>query len=118
MLKFIIIAVTQSALLCSGQIFLKLAMNRIGHFEWTLSFFKDLLLNWPLAACGLGFGGATVLWLYMLRNFDFSLAYPITSISYIFGMIAAAWIFNETIPATRWIGVILIVFGVFFLIKQ
>lgn len=118
MLKFITIGILQSLLLASGQVLLKIAMNRMGNFEWTWNYFKDLLLNWPLAACGLGFGGATVLWLYLLKNFDFSLAYPITSLSYIFGMLAAAFILNETIPNTRWIGVILIVIGVFFMIKQ
>ena len=82
MLRFIVIAILQSIFLSSGQVFLKLAMKRIDVFEWSWVFFKNLLLNWPLAACGLGFGGATVLWLYMLRHFDFSLAYPITSISY------------------------------------
>lgn len=91
-------------------------MNRID--RWTWAFFKDLLLNWPLAACGLSFGGATVLWLYMLRHFDFSLAYPISSLSYVFGMMAAAWIFHESIPFSRWIGVCFMVAGVFFLVKQ
>ena len=118
MLRFIVIAILQSIFLSSGQVFLKLAMKRIDVFEWSWVFFKNLLLNWPLAACGLGFGGATVLWLYMLRHFDFSLAYPITGIIYVFGMIAAALVFHESIPATRWIGVVLIVFGVFFLVKQ
>lgn len=118
MLKFIIIGIIQSAFLASGQVFLKLAMNRMGRFEWTWNYFKDLLLNWPLAACGAGFGIATVLWLYMLKNFDFSLAYPITSLSYIFGMLAAAFILNESIPTARWIGVVFIVVGVFFMVKQ
>ncbi len=118
MLRFVLIAIIQSLFLSAGQVFLKLAMARMGVFEWSWAFFKDLLLNWPLAACGVGFGGGTILWLYMLRNFDFSLAYPITSISYIFGMAAAALVFHETIPTTRWIGVVLIVFGVFFLVKQ
>lgn len=93
-------------------------MNRMGNFEWTWSYFKELLINWPLAACGIGFGGATVLWLYMLKHFDFSLAYPITSLSYIFGMVAAALVLHESIPTARWIGVIFIVIGVFFMIKQ
>ncbi len=118
MLRFIVIALFQCLFLASGQVFLKLAMNRMGSFEWTWNYFKDLLLNWPLAACGAGFGIATVLWLYMLKNFDFSLAYPVTSLSYIFGMLAAAFIFHESIPATRWIGVLFIVIGVFFMVKQ
>lgn len=118
MLKFLTIGLLQSIFLASGQVFLKLAMNRMGQFAWTWNYFKDLLLNWPLAACGVGFGAATLLWLYMLKHFDFSLAYPITSLSYIFGMLAAAFIFHESIPTARWLGVIFIVIGVFFMVKQ
>ena len=118
MLRFIVIALFQCLFLASGQVFLKLAMNRMGSFEWTWNYFKSLLLNWPLAACGVGFGSATILWFYMLKNFDFSLAYPITSLSYIFGMFAAAFIFHETVPTARWIGVVFIVIGVFFMVKQ
>ncbi len=118
MLRFVIIGIVQSAFLASGQVFLKLAMNRMGSFEWTWNYFKDLLLNYHLAACGAGFGVAAFLWFYMLKHFDFSLAYPITSLSYIFGMFAAAFVLHESVPATRWIGVVFIVIGVFFMVKQ
>ena len=118
MLRFVIIGILQSAFLASGQVLLKLAMNRMGSFEWTWDYFKSLLLNWPLAACGAGFGVAALLWFYMLKHFDFSLAYPITSLSYIFGMFAATFILNESVPTARWIGVVFIVIGVFFMVKQ
>lgn len=118
MLRFLIIGILQSIFLTAGQVFLKIAMNRMGQFEWTWNYFKDLLLNWPLAACGITFGFAGILWIYMLKNFDFSLAYPITSLSYIFGMVAAAFILNESVPAARWIGVLFIVVGVCFMVKQ
>lgn len=118
MLRFLIIGLLQSALLASGQVFLKLAMNRMGPFELTWLYFKNLLLNWSLAAYGATLSAAGLLWLYMLKNFDLSLAYPITSMSYIFGMLAASFILNESIPTGRWIGVVFIVIGVFFMVKQ
>jgi undecaprenyl phosphate-alpha-L-ara4N flippase subunit ArnE len=34
--------------------------------------------------------------------------------SYVFGMIAAVLIFHETVPATRWLGVLLIMAGCYF----
>lgn len=119
MLRFVLLGICQSLLLASGQVFLKLAMNRMGSFQWTWTFFKDsVLLNWPLAASGAGLGCATVLWLYILRHFDFSLAYPITSFSYVFGLFAALIVFHEPVPLSRWIGVLLIMAGVFFLTRQ
>ena len=118
MLRFIIIGIIQSFFLALGQVLLKIAMNRMGRFEWTWYYFKDLLLNWPLAACGVGFCIAMLLWIYMLKHFDFSLAYPVTSLSYIFGLLAAAFVLNESVPSTRWFGVIFIVVGVFFMVRQ
>lgn len=117
MLRLIIIAVLQSFFLAGGQVFLKLSMESLGAFSWTWEWFKKALINWQLACCGVSFVFAVLLYFNMLKNYDFSLAYPITSISYIFGMAAALLIFHETIPLTRWIGVILIVIGVVFLVK-
>ena len=62
-------------------------------------------------------GGATVLWLHILKNYPLSIAYPLTSLSYVFGMIGAWWIFHEAIPLSRWIGVAIIIIGIYFIIK-
>ena len=61
---------------------------------------------------------ATMLWFYILKHNDLSLVYPLISISYIFGTLAAVFIFHETVPLSRWIGVILIMVGVAFLAKS
>jgi len=52
-----------------------------------------------------------------LKHFEFSIAYPMTAIAYVFGMLAAIFIFHETVSFTRWIGVGLIIIGVIFLVK-
>lgn len=118
MIKFTLISVLQCALLACGQVCLKLAMARMPSFSWSWSYFKSLLLNYPFALAGIFFGGSTVLWMYILRHYPFSLAYPFTSVAYVFGMFAAILVFHESIPVTRWIGVALIMVGVFFLVKQ
>ena len=117
MLKLVAYATAQSLFLASGQVFLKLAMMRMDKFSFTWKFFKEAAQNWPFAACGISMLLASLLWLYILKHFDFSVAYPLTSISYIIGMVAAIFVFNEAIPFTRWIGVILIIIGVFLVIK-
>lgn len=117
MLRLVTIAVLQSVFLAGGQVFLKLSMESLGVFSWTWEWFKKALINWPLYCCGGSFVFAVLLYFNMLKNYDFSVAYPITSISYIFGMAAALFVFHETIPLTRWIGVVLIVIGVVFLVK-
>ena len=111
MLKLISLAVVQSALLSGGHVLLKVALEKMGKFEWTWRFFGDLLVNWWLLGTGICYASATVLWMYILKKFPFSMAYPMISLSYVFGMLAAVFIFHESIPLTRWLGVLLIMGG-------
>ena len=116
-MKVIILTIFQCFLLASGQVCFKLAVEKIHKFQWAWSFFTDLLTNWWLLASGICLMAATVLWGFILKHFEFSIAYPMTAFAYIFGMLAAIFIFHETVPLTRWIGVGLIIFGVVFLVK-
>jgi len=117
MLKAIILTILQCFLLASGQVCFKLAVEKIDKFRWALDFFVSLLTNWWLLVSGICLVSATILWGFILKHFPFSVAYPITAFAYVFGMLAAVFIFNESIPFTRWIGVGLIIFGVFFIAK-
>ena len=117
MLRLIILSTIQSFLLAACQVFLKLATLRMDKFSFTWAFFKDLLVNWQLALSGVSVASATVIWMYILKHFELSVAYPLISISYVFGMLASIFIFHEVVPATRWIGVGLIMAGVVFLVK-
>jgi undecaprenyl phosphate-alpha-L-ara4N flippase subunit ArnE len=103
--------------LTGGQVFLKLAMNRIDKFSFTWIFFREQLTNWWLLASGTSMIVATFLWLYILKHFDFSIAYPMISISYLFGMLAAIYIFQEAVSITRWLGVGFIILGVIMIAK-
>jgi len=118
MLKFILLSLTQTILMASGQVCLKVSMERMDKFSFTREYFRQLFTNWYFALTGLLFLSATLLWMYILKHYPFSIAYPITSFAYVFGMLAAFFIFRETIPVSRWIGVALIVAGVFCLLKQ
>lgn len=96
---------------------LKLAMQKLPSFAWTWEYFKALLTNWWFAAMGACFIAATVLWMYILKHFPFSQAYPLTALGYLFGIFAAILVFGETVPPLRWFGVILILVGCFFVMK-
>ena len=113
-MRLIVLAIIQSVLLCSGQVFLKFALQKMDTFAWKWSFFASQLTNWWWLACGAAYGTGAVLWMYILKNFPFSRAYPLISLSYVFGMIAAVLVFHETVSATRWIGVLLIMAGCYF----
>jgi undecaprenyl phosphate-alpha-L-ara4N flippase subunit ArnE len=117
MWKIITLSTIQSLFLAGGQVFLKFAMNRMDAFSFTWKFFHDLLTNWYLLATGVCMLIASLLWFYIIKHFEFSIAYPMISISYIFGMLAAIYIFHEAVPLIRWVGVLLIMAGVVLIAK-
>jgi len=116
-MRLILISMLQCLLLAGGQVVLKLALNAMGPFSWTWSFFGRQLTNWWFLATGICYGLATVLWLYILKHFPFSMAYPMISLSYVFGMLAAIFVFHEQVPLTRWVGVALIMGGCILIAK-
>ncbi|MDR2813763.1 MAG: EamA family transporter [Prevotellaceae bacterium] len=107
----------QCLFFAAGQVFLKIAMSHIGKFGFTVTFFRGLLSNWSLLASGLCMLTGTALWLYIIKNFELSVVYPLTSICYLFGMFAAIFIFHEAVPAIRWVGFVLIMAGVILMAK-
>ncbi len=113
MWTLLLLALLQSALLALGQVALKLALSSFPPLEWSWRCAASILTNGWFAACGLCFGTASLLWTYMVKHFPLSAAYPLLSLSYVMGLLAAAFIFHEHIPLTRWIGVALILMGVF-----
>lgn len=111
------LAVVQSLLLASGQVLLKFALARMLPFSWTAPFWKSVFVNWQFAACGLCYGAGSLLWFYILKHFPFSMAYPMVSLSYVFGMIAAIVFFHEPVSLAKWLGVLLIMAGCYFIAK-
>ena len=85
MLKLIAFSTLQSLFLVDSQIFLKFAVVRMGTFRFAWDYFKQVIVNWQLACSGISIVAATFLWMYLLKHFDFSMAYPMISISYVFG---------------------------------
>jgi undecaprenyl phosphate-alpha-L-ara4N flippase subunit ArnE len=117
MLRLVAYVTIQCLFAVSGQVFLKLAMMRMDKFSFTWQFFRDAMHNWHLAASGAAMIVATLLWFYVLKHYEFSVVYPLLSISYIFMILASIFIFHETISATRWVGIVLIMAGVFLVTK-
>ena len=107
----------QTLFLTSGQVLLKLAMQHLGKFEWSRTYIKSVITSGWLFACGISFSIAMILWMYILKKFPFSQAYPLTSLSFVFGMIAAWLIFGESVPVSRWVGLIFVVVGCFLIMK-
>ncbi|MDR1345233.1 MAG: hypothetical protein LBK03_00820 [Bacteroidales bacterium] len=112
-----ILILIQSILLVAAQSLLKIAVTCFGKFSWTWGYFKTVFTTWQFAVSGLCALTAMVVWMYVLKKYEFSLAYPFLGISYIIGLLAAQFIFHEAIPLTRWVGVIIIMIGIYFVAK-
>lgn len=112
-MRLIILAVLQSILLSAGQVWLKLALARMVPFGWSWPFWRSVFLNWQFLFCGLSFAAASGLWMYILKNYPISMSYPMVSLSYVFGMIAAILVFHEDVDLLKWLGVLLIMTGCF-----
>lgn len=107
----------QCLLLTMAQLLLKVSLKQFGTFSWSWTFFKNALLNPIFFLAGVCALSGMFFWMYLLKKYDLSLIYPLTGISYIFSVMAAQWFLHESIPFTRWIGVVFIVIGVFFVAK-
>lgn len=117
MWELIGLSIIQSIMLSFGQLTLKLALERMPQFSWTAHFWLDLLTNWWFLICGILFGGASILWMYILKHFPLNMAYPMASMSYIFALIFAIIFLHETVAWNRWLGVALIMVGCIFVAK-
>lgn len=111
------LAILQSALLVACQLLQKMALNRAGDFSWSWHWFYRFFANFYMIGSGLCFIATAVCWLYMLKRFPFSTVYPMLSLAYVMGMLAAMIFFHEQIPLTRWIGIALIIAGCIFIAK-
>ncbi len=110
-LKLLPVSLLQCMLLSGGQVLMKIGLTKAGDFSWTWAYFGRLFINWQFCSCGICYGVGSILWMYIIKNFPFSMAYPMVSLSYVFGMFAAIIFFHEQIPLTRWLGVFLIMSG-------
>lgn len=117
MILLIFLIVIQSVLLVAAQTFLKISVGLFGKFSWSWHYFKTVFTTWQFAASGACALAAFLVWMYVLKKYDFSLAYPLLSISYIIGLLSSYFILHEAIPLTRWIGVVIVMIGVFFIVK-
>lgn len=101
----------QSVMLSLGQLSLKVALEHMPPFSWTLRFGAHMLTNWWFLLCGIMFGGASLLWMYILKHWPLSMAYPMVSMSYVIAMVMAVAFLHESVAWNRWVGVGLIMLG-------
>lgn len=111
----IILFIINVLLLVIGQ-----TMWKIGAEKIEISGFKtiiNVILSPWIIGGGVLYVIATAIWLYLLSKLPLSLIYPLQSVAYIIALFVALLVFKEVIPITRWVGVAVILFGVYLVAK-
>ena len=102
----------------SGGIFMKLGAIHIGQveinsfvqlFDYLLKLFTNI---WSLMGISLYFLSA-VIWSYLLTKLDISLVQPILALTYVVTPVLAILFLNEHVSVMRWVGLFVILIGVF-----
>ena len=55
--------------------------------------------------------------MYIVKRYPLSVAYPMISLSYVFGLLAAMVFFQESVSVMKWIGIGFIIIGCFLITK-
>ena len=118
----LLIALVAILLLVGGQTLLKLGLNEIGGVSLfggnpVGSFLGLFRTPWIILGF-LCYGVSSILWLDVLSKLDFSLAFPLVSLTYVFSQIIGHLLFHETIGWQRILGVVLILGGLFFVVRS
>ncbi len=107
-------------LLSAGQTSLKFGLNVIGGVslsDGVAGLFRLFQTPWVVVGFGL-YGLSSVLWLDVLSKLDFSLAFPMVGLTYVFTLLIGRFFFGETVGWERMLGVAFIVGGIFFLVRS
>lgn len=122
MLVTLLIAIAAILLLVAGQTCLKLGLNAVGGVSFLGGDVRESvarLFATPYIALGFVFyGTSAILWLDVLSKLDFSFAFPLVSMTYVFSQIIGRFVFHETITWERLAGVCLIIVGVLFIMRS
>jgi drug/metabolite transporter (DMT)-like permease len=101
-----------------GGILMKIGATQIGHieihsFSQLIMFLFKLFTNFP-SLCGVAlYFLSAVTWSYLLTKLDISFVQPILALTYVATPILAILLLHEHVPFMRWVGILIIIAGVF-----
>ncbi len=106
----------------AAQLLLKAGMTRIGEFGFSAHNFAPIafkVISSPFIVLGLLIYVTSVsLWLLVLSRVPVGIAYPMTSLAYIFNVLGAYVIFGENISLIQVSGILVIILGVYLIAQH
>lgn len=118
-MNYLILA-TSILLAVIGQLLMKRGMVLFGTFPATQLLEKliPMFLN-PYVFFGFAaFGLSSLFWLIVLSRMELSLVYPLVSVAYVLVALFSFFVFKENVTMIRWIGIAVIICGVFLISRS
>lgn len=95
----------------AGQLLFKLSARSLASADGPADLWRLALNPWFLGAL-VTYAGATVLWVWLLRELPLSRAYPFFALSFLFVPLLGGLFLGELTNARYWAGIALIVAGI------
>ena len=106
----------------AAQLFLKAGTNRVGEFAFSLDnvvpIGTKLIANPPILAGLTCYVVSVVVWIMGLSRVPVSVAYPMLSLGYVINAVLAYYLFGEAVTVTKWLGIGLIILGVWLVARS
>ncbi|AFH59674.1 membrane protein [Paenibacillus mucilaginosus K02] len=115
-MKSAILILLNIILLVTGQAVWKIGVTKTP-LGGTRNLLELILSPWIIGG-GVLYAVATGIWLYLLSRFPLSFLYPMQSLAYVLGIVISVLIFKEVVPLTRWVGVGVVMVGIYLISKQ
>ncbi len=96
----------------TGELFLKIGMQRVGHLTFSPQMLGRTFTTWQvLVGFGLFFIGS-VFWLWVISRADLSWAYPMLALGYVLVVLESQFLLHEPVSGQRWLGTVVVLLGV------
>lgn len=118
-MNYLILAVS-IILAVAGQLLMKKGMMTFGTFPISQLLYKivPMFLN-PWVFLGFVFFGlSSIFWLVVLSRLELSMVYPMVSVAYVLVAIFSLIFFKENVSLVRWVGIVVIILGVYLISRS
>ena len=95
-----------------GGIFLKLGAMQVDHGSGLSTAVGQALTQWRLYFGAFCYFIPVVIWIYMLKRVDITFLQPLFALVYVATPLLATPMLNESMPAARWLGIVVILAGI------
>lgn len=101
-----------------GNFFLKLGINHLKNFEFTIQSLTSVATNWQIVLGFILYGTSSLLYLKLLSQVEVSRVYPaLVGYMAIVILVLGAMFLKEPLTLTKFLGVLVIVLGIFLITR-